>query len=92
MICSYLTHSRPTEQETMANHTLDELSPGQRAIVKKIRGTGPIRRRLMDMGMVNGAEVEMLKTAPLGDPIEYKLQGYHLSLRKTEAKNIEVEA
>lgn len=76
----------------MVTNTLDQLTPGQRAIVRKIRGTGPIRRRLMDMGLVNGAEVEMLKTAPLGDPIEYKLQGYHLSLRKTEARNIEVEA
>ena len=45
----------------------------------------------MDMGMVAGAEVQMVKTAPLGDPVEYRLCGYHLSLRKSEARCIEVE-
>lgn len=71
--------------------TLDQLRPGQRARVIKIAGTGAIRRRLMDMGMIRGTEVEVLRTAPLGDPVEYRLLGYHLSLRKTEAQMVEVE-
>lgn len=71
--------------------TLDQLRPGQRARVIKIAGTGAIRRRLMDMGMIRGTEVEVLRTAPLGDPVEYRLLGYHLSLRKTEARMVEVE-
>lgn len=71
--------------------TLDNLKPGQHATVRRVRGEGPIRRRLMDMGIVNGIEIEMLKTAPLGDPIEYQLRGYHLSLRKAEARLIEIE-
>ena len=71
--------------------TLDQLAPGQRARVKKVGGQGAVRRRLMDMGMVSGVEVELLKAAPLGDPLEYLLRGYHLSLRKAEAQAIEIE-
>ena len=71
--------------------TLDQLIPGQRARVTRIAGAGAIRRRLMDMGMIRGIEIEVLRTAPLGDPVEYRLLGYHLSLRKTEAQLIEVE-
>ena len=70
--------------------TLDQLQSGEKAIVKKIHGKGPIRRRLMDMGVLRGVEIEVLKSAPLGDPIEYKLRGYHLSLRKSEAQMIEI--
>lgn len=76
----------------MINVTLDELQVGKTATVKKISGTGPIRRRLMDMGVIRGVEIEVLKAAPLGDPIEYKLRGYHLSLRKSEAQMIEIHA
>jgi len=76
----------------MAEHfTLDKLMPGQRAVVKRVGGAGAIRRRLMDMGLVGGVVVETLKVAPLGDPVEYKLLGYHLSLRKTEAHLVELE-
>lgn len=71
--------------------TLDQLQPGQKVHIKRVGGCGLLRRRLMDMGMVAGAEVEMVKTAPLGDPVEYRLCGYHLSLRKNEARCIEVE-
>lgn len=71
--------------------TLDQLTPGQRARVKRIDGQGAIRRRLMEMGLIRGIEVQALKTAPMGDPIEYKLLGYHLSLRKNEAKMVEIE-
>ena len=71
--------------------TLDQLQPGQTVRIKKVGGERLLRRRLMDLGMVTGTEVKMLKTAPLGDPVEYKLCGYHLSLRKHEAQLIEVE-
>lgn len=71
--------------------TLDQLSPGQRVRVARVTGTGALRRRLMDMGLIPGVEIELLRAAPLGDPLEYKLRGYHLSLRKIEAQGIEVE-
>ena len=60
-------------------------------MVKRVGGNGAIRRRLMDMGLINGVDVEMLKAAPLADPVEYKLRGYHLSLRRSEARMVEVE-
>jgi ferrous iron transport protein A len=71
--------------------TLDQLTTGQRAKVMGIGGEGPVRRRIMDMGVVKGVEVEMVKASPLGDPVEYRVRGYSLSLRKSEAQLIEVE-
>jgi ferrous iron transport protein A len=71
--------------------TLDQLSPGQSAVVKKVGGEGAVRRRLLDMGLTNNTLIEMVKTSPLGDPIEYKVRGYSLSLRQSEAHMIEVE-
>ena len=73
-----------------ATTTLDHLSMGQVATVKKIGGKGAIRRRLMDMGVTRGVEITAIKTSPLGDPVEYRLRGYNLSLRKSEAQMIEV--
>ena len=70
--------------------TLDELAQGASAVVVRIGGTGELRRRLMDMGVTRGVEIEVLKAAPMGDPIEYRLRGYHLSLRKAEAHLVEV--
>lgn len=75
-----------------ATLTLDQLSPGQRATVTNVGGDGPIRRRILDMGITRGIEIEMIKAAPLGDPIEYLVRDYHLSLRKEEARHIEVQA
>jgi ferrous iron transport protein A len=75
----------------MNSRTLAQLPPGQLATVTKIAGNGPVRRRLMDMGLVPGVEVEAIKTAPLGDPVEYVVLGYHLALRKTEADLIEID-
>lgn len=71
--------------------TLDQLMAGQVATVKKVGGEGPVRRRMMDMGVTNRVQIEMVKASPLGDPIEYKVRGYLLSLRKSEASMIEVE-
>ena len=72
------------------NTTLDQLNPGQSAKLKKIHGKGAVRRRLMDMGLTRGVEISVVKTSPLGDPVDYLVRGYHLSLRKAEAQMIEV--
>lgn len=70
---------------------LREVPVGSTATVKKIYGEGAIKRRIMDMGITKGVEVYVRKVAPLGDPIEVKVRGYELSLRKEDAENIEVE-
>ena len=70
---------------------LNELQKGEKAKIAKIRGKGNIHRRLLDMGLVAGSEVEMKRVAPLGDPVEVKIKGYNLSLRKEEAAGIQVE-
>lgn len=72
------------------NVTLDQLNPGQSAKVKKIHGKGAVRRRLMEMGLTRGVEISVVKASPLGDPVDYLVRGYHLSLRKAEAEMIEV--
>ena len=71
--------------------TLDKLVPGESGRIIKVSGRGAIRRRLLDMGLTTGAVIDMVKLSPLGDPVEYRLRGYHLTLRKSEAKTIEVE-
>lgn len=70
---------------------LSKLRKGQRAVILKVGGKGAIKRRMMDMGMVSGSEISVVRVAPFGDPIEYNLKGYSLSLRKVEAENIIVE-
>lgn len=71
--------------------TLKELKPGEKAIIAKVSGEGPVKRRLMDMGVTRGAEVLVRKVAPLGDPIEVNIRGYELTFRKAEAENIIVK-
>jgi ferrous iron transport protein A len=71
--------------------TLNKLIPGQSATVVRISGKGPIRRRYMEMGFVRGERVVVKRTAPLGDPIEYLVKGYHLSLRRKDAAQIFVD-
>lgn len=70
---------------------LSAIKPGDRATITKIEVAGPLKRRLMDMGILVGEEVRVVKVAPLGDPIEVKIKNYSLSLRKKEARNILVE-
>jgi Fe2+ transport system protein FeoA len=70
---------------------LSELNSGEKGKVVKIKLGGSIRQRLTDMGMVTGSEIVMERVAPLGDPIEIKLKGYDLSLRKEVASRIEIE-
>ncbi len=71
--------------------TLKDVTVGQTVKVKKLTGTGPIKRRIMDMGITKGVEVYVRKVAPLGDPVEVTVRGYELSLRKEDATMIEVE-
>lgn len=68
--------------------TLKDLRPGQKACVSSIAVEGLMRRKLMDMGVTPGVEIQVNKTAPFGDPIEVRLRGYSLSLRKKDAENI----
>jgi ferrous iron transport protein A len=68
--------------------TLKDLKPGEKACVDSITVEGLMRRKLMDMGVTPGVEIEVNKTAPFGDPIEVRLRGYSLSLRKKDAENI----
>lgn len=71
--------------------TLKEAKIGSTVTVKKINGTGALKRRIMDMGITRGAQIYVRKVAPLGDPIEVTVRNYELSLRKDDAANIEVE-
>ena len=72
--------------------TLKETKPGIHVRVAKIGGGGPVKRRIMEMGITKGVEVYVRKVAPLGDPVEITVRGYELSLRKADAALIEVEA
>ena len=67
---------------------LSELKPGEKGIVSKVVGDREIRRRLLDMGLTRGTEIIVVRRAPLGDPVEFLLKGYNLSLRKRESENV----
>lgn len=69
---------------------LDRLHPGERGIITRLEGDPVIARRLMELGLVPGTPVEMVRRAPLGDPIELSVRGVHLSLRRSEASHIHV--
>ena len=71
--------------------TLRELKPGETGTVVRLHGAGPVKRRIMDMGITKGVEVQIRKVAPLGDPIEVNVRGYELSIRKADAEMIEIE-
>ena len=71
--------------------TLKEVDVGKTVRVVKLHGEGAVKRRIMDMGLTKGIEVHIRKVAPLGDPIEVTVRGYELSIRKADAKMIEVE-
>ena len=70
--------------------TLKEARIGQTVTVVKLHGEGPVRRRIMDMGITKGVEIYVRKVAPLGDPLELNVRGYELSLRKADAEMVEV--
>jgi ferrous iron transport protein A len=69
---------------------LSELAVGRQGQVISVAGDADLRRRLLEMGFCNGATVEVVRRAPLGDPIEYRLRGYCLSLRREQAKHVRV--
>ncbi|MDO4926248.1 MAG: ferrous iron transport protein A [Turicibacter sp.] len=71
--------------------TLKDVKIGETVTVTKLNGTGPLKRRIMDMGVTKGANIYIRKVAPLGDPIEVTIRGYELSLRKSDAEHIIVE-
>ena len=71
--------------------TLKDVGVGETCKVKRLHGEGPVKRRIMDMGITKGVEIFVRKVAPLGDPMELNLRGYELSVRKADAEMIEVE-
>ena len=71
--------------------TLSDIKPGMSCTVVRLRDKGATRRRIMDMGITKGAQIKVDKVAPLGDPVDLTVRGYHLSLRKEDLNKIEVE-
>jgi len=71
--------------------TLRELPPGESARVIGVRGDSPISKRLMEMGVVPGVAIRVVKSAPFGDPMEIRVLGYNLAIRRNEAASIEIE-
>lgn len=71
--------------------TLDKLRVKESGVVSNLAGEGAIHQRLLEMGVCDGAEVEVLRFAPLGDPMEIYVRGFHLTLRKSEAALVELE-
>ena len=76
----------------MPDLSLTELKPGQSGRVQRIEGDPSVRRRLQEMGLIRGTPVQFVRVAPLGDPIEIRVRGYHLSLRRQEAEAVIVES
>jgi len=81
----------PPGQGRGQGRRLSELEPGAKGRIVRVRGRGLLRKRLMDMGLVSGTELEVVRAAPLGDPMEIRIRGYLLSLRRSEAEHIEVD-
>lgn len=75
----------------MAIKKLSQMQPGEAGVVVKVNGSGNVKFRLIDMGVVKGSKLQVVKFAPLGDPIEIKIKGFSLSLRKNESEMIDVE-
>ena len=71
--------------------TLAELKPGQKATVSQFKGSGPSLNHMMQLGLLEGTQIEMVRKALTGDPMEIRLMGYSLSLRKSEAKLVEIK-
>ena len=71
--------------------TLKETAVGQTVKVKKLTGEGPVKRRIMDMGITKGSELYIRKVAPLGDPVEITVRGYELTVRKDDAQCVQVK-
>ncbi len=72
--------------------TLDQLKTGEKAVVSALRGVGAVQQRLLEMGVCSGAPVEVLRFAPMGDPMVIHVRGFTLALRKSEASLVELES
>ncbi len=70
--------------------TLRDVRVGETCVVKRVHGEGPVRRRIMDMGITKNVEILVRKVAPMGDPLELNIRGYELSVRKADAEMVEV--
>ncbi len=77
-----------TLESTPAFLSLNDILPGEWAVIHKIKATGPFRKRLAEMGFIENTPIYVEKCAPLNDPIEYVIRGFHVSLRRTEAAQI----
>lgn len=71
--------------------TLKDVTVGETVNVVKLRGTGAVKRRIMDMGITRGAQIYVRKVAPLGDPVEVNVRGYELTFRRADAEMVEIE-
>jgi ferrous iron transport protein A len=71
--------------------TLDDLREGQRAAIVEVTGDDAVAVRLMEMGLTDGEDIECLGAAPLGDPVEFQVRGYRVSLRRAEARRVRIE-
>ena len=76
--------------ESVIPATLDHLPVGSRARIEEVLGEDGVSIRLMEMGLIDGEEIECLGSAPLGDPLEFLIRGYHLSLRQSEARRVRI--
>lgn len=76
---------------SMVTTTLNDLKEGQKGTILDIEGTDTLAARLMEMGLIPGEVVEMVGQAPMGDPVEYQVVGYRLSLRRVEARRVRIE-
>ena len=71
--------------------TFKDMAAGDIAVVTNVSGSGQLRKRMLDLGLTRGAKVELIRKAPLGDPIEIQLRGFRLTLRKVEADIVELD-
>ena len=79
------------EERSNRTKTLNDLAPGQSGVILSVGNqSGAVKRRLVDMGLTPGTQVKVTKVAPLGDPLEVSLRGYELSLRRADARQIQV--
>lgn len=75
----------------MMKKILSDMQPGEKGIILSVSGDNTVQRRIRDMGIVRGTEIEVVRRAPFGDPVEFHLKGYNLSLRREEAAYVSVE-
>lgn len=71
--------------------TIDDLKIGQSGVISQVGGEGPLRLRFLDMGLIPGTGVELVKIAPMGDPIQIRLRGYELTIRREDARQISLK-